>query len=98
MKLPECDRCNLYSRTNYLVCAVHPAGPSGKTCPDFESAELWEPENPEHYREQHMDEWFWHPIFTGKCPDCNHSFSRLRLPPLHWRCSVCGWEDDESDD
>ena len=50
MKIPDCNRCLLYSHNPHLVCAVHPSGPSGNTCLDFredpsaEPEELWEPE------------------------------------------------------
>jgi hypothetical protein len=48
-KLPQCHRCIFYTGTPYLVCAVHPSGPGGDSCLDFESdldeeEELWEPE------------------------------------------------------
>jgi hypothetical protein len=54
-KLPECDRCLLYARNPYLVCAVHPTGPNTNTCPDFrenpdaQPEELWEPEGASYY-------------------------------------------------
>ena len=35
-KLPCCDRCQLYARTPYLVCTVHPTGIEGDHCPDFQ--------------------------------------------------------------
>lgn len=34
-KLPECDRCLLYSHNPFLLCAVHPTGPKGDNCLDF---------------------------------------------------------------
>ena len=54
-KLPECDRCLLYSHNPHLVCAVHPEGPKGNSCLDFrpdpntEPEELWEPEGASYY-------------------------------------------------
>ena len=33
--LPECNRCQFYRRSQYLVCAVHPMGYQGDTCLDF---------------------------------------------------------------
>jgi len=54
-KIPECDRCLLYDRNPYLICAVHPTGPNTDTCPDFredpdaEPDELWEPEGATYY-------------------------------------------------
>ena len=34
-KLPLCDRCLLCAHDYHLVCAVHPYGPKGNSCPDF---------------------------------------------------------------
>lgn len=34
-KIPDCDRCLLCANDPYLVCAVHPTGPTGDTCLDF---------------------------------------------------------------
>jgi len=93
-KISDCDRCRLYSQTSYLVCAVHPYGPVGDYCQDFESADLWEPEDPANYQDQNMEEFFWHPLFTGRCPECRYKFSRNKLPPARWYCPSCGWEDD----
>ena len=49
-KIPQCDRCLLYSHSAYLVCGVHPSGIEGDRCLDFrpkpnaEEEELWGPE------------------------------------------------------
>jgi hypothetical protein len=93
-KIPDCDRCKLFSHTKYLVCAVHPAGPEGKYCRDFETAELWELEDPKNYKDYNFKDLMWHPLFTGRCPDCRHPFSRFKLPPVNWYCEECGWEDE----
>lgn|GEM_PF-444053 len=79
-KISLCDRCNYYAHTNLLVCAVHPYGPEWGVCSDFISAELWEPDDPKSYDPEMESECGWHPIFTGKCPECRTSFSRMRLP------------------
>jgi len=34
-KIPECYRCQLYSLTLHLVCAIHPSGPETDKCLDF---------------------------------------------------------------
>jgi len=94
-KISECDRCSFFSRTHFIVCAVHPSGPDHDRCHDFETAELWEPEDPAAYTEQNMEDWLWHPLFTGKCPECRHPFSRYKLPPLHWHCHMCGWDEED---
>lgn len=33
----QCRSCRFNARSPYLVCAVHPAGPEQRQCPDFES-------------------------------------------------------------
>ncbi|MEI6329236.1 MAG: hypothetical protein ACOYN8_05700 [Pseudanabaena sp.] len=73
-KIPLCDRCNFYAHTNLLVCAVHPYGAEWGHCSDFVSAELWEPDDPKSYDPAMETEYGWHPIFTGKCPECRASF------------------------
>ncbi len=90
----ECDRCSYYAHSRYVVCALHPAGPTRPHCPDFDSAELWEPEDPAIYGEW-VKEMLWHPLFTGRCPECRRPFSRFKLPPVTWQCSACGWQEDE---
>jgi len=95
-KISLCDRCNFYAHSPLLVCAVHPYGPQWGVCTDFISAELWEPEDPKSYDPAMESECGWHPIFTGKCPECRTPFSRMRLPPEQWLCKCCGWEDDLS--
>lgn len=34
-KIPDCDHCLLCAHDSYIVCAVHPTGPTGNTCLDF---------------------------------------------------------------
>jgi hypothetical protein len=54
-KLSICDRCLLYAHNSHLICAVHPAGVEGDSCPDFEPdpqaepEELWEPTGASYY-------------------------------------------------
>jgi predicted RNA-binding Zn-ribbon protein involved in translation (DUF1610 family) len=35
----------------------------------------------------------WHPMFTGKCPQCGALFDRDHTARVHWDCE-CGWMDD----
>lgn len=35
-EISDCSSCRFNAHNYYLVCAVHPAGPNGDTCPDFE--------------------------------------------------------------
>lgn len=32
----------------------------------------------------------WHPLFTGRCPECEHPIPG----PIHYDCDHCGWKDD----
>lgn len=34
----------------------------------------------------------WHPLFTGRCPDCGAQMEDPGLP--HWDCKHCGWCDE----
>ena len=43
-KIPECDRCLLYSPSPYIVCGVHPEGVEGSNCIDFRADQKKEPE------------------------------------------------------
>ncbi len=36
-KIPHCAHCLFFSRDYHLICAIHPLGPLGDTCPDFEA-------------------------------------------------------------
>ena len=35
-----------------------------------------------------------HPFFTGRCPQCGHSFDQSDSPPIYWDCEQCGWVDN----
>lgn len=35
----------------------------------------------------------WHPLFTGRCPNCERSMA-TEASRLHWDCEACGWVDD----
>ncbi|NCJ05742.1 hypothetical protein GS597_04290 [Synechococcales cyanobacterium C] len=37
-----------------------------------------------------------HPFFTGKCPQCGHSFNITNQTPIYWDCHHCDWKDDLS--
>jgi hypothetical protein len=45
-------------------------------------------------REEQLDLLDYHPIFTGRCPQCECPFPRYEKPPVHWACDQCGWVDD----
>ena len=136
-ELPECDSCLFCAAHHAVVCAVHPAGPVGGSCPDFQpdpelkgkrfvnflgllegtpvenpytldlEAEQWESEGATYYkgelilqpqqrwtREEQMELLDTHPMFTGRCPQCEMPFPRYGTPHVHWDCPHCGWKDD----
>ena len=35
-----------------------------------------------------------HPLFTGRCPECEGMISTMEPPQIHWDCQRCGWKDD----
>ncbi|MFG6105409.1 hypothetical protein U2F10_24355 [Leptothoe sp. EHU-05/26/07-4] len=36
----------------------------------------------------------WHPIFTGRCPNCEMPILQTQPPRVHWDCDRCEWMDD----
>jgi hypothetical protein len=70
-----------------------------------EPQELWEPEGAGFYdgelilqpamvrSERQLELLNWHPLFTGRCPNCETPIACTE-PPVHWDCSHCGWLDD----
>lgn len=34
-KIPECERCQYFANSPYMVCGINPCGPEGSTCEDF---------------------------------------------------------------
>ncbi len=74
----------------------------------YPDQELWEPEGASYYngelilqpqqrwtKEEQLQLLDWHPLFTGKCPQCGASFSK-DYTRVHWDCPnlECGWLDD----
>lgn len=45
-------------------------------------------------REEQADLLDWHPMFTGRCPECELPIGQTDLPQVHWDCSECGWKDE----
>ncbi len=67
----------------------------------------WEPEGASYYdgelvidpiqrwtREQKLALLDWHPMFTGRCPNCERSLMQTHPARVHWDCQECGWKDD----
>ncbi|MEP0754939.1 hypothetical protein NDA03_22235 [Trichocoleus sp. Lan] len=75
--------------------------------PNAEPEELWEPEGASYYNGELMKQpkprWTplqqlemldYHPMFTGRCPQCEMPFDMKKTPPVHWDCPHCRWVDD----
>lgn len=45
-------------------------------------------------REEQLEILDPHPMFTGKCPQCEYTFDRDYTARVHWDCPECGWMDD----
>ena len=35
-----------------------------------------------------------HPLFTGRCPNCEIPMQETEPPRVHWDCTRCDWVDD----
>lgn len=70
-------------------------------------AEEWEPDGASYYNgeliltpEQQLtlDQRFalldWHPLFTGRCPECERAIAPTVPPQVHLDCPHCHWKDD----
>lgn len=91
-----------------MVCGVNPCGPTGDECPDFDAvaprgepfgggyyAGDWIPQQPAQITdEQRLALLDWHPLFTGRCPNCEILIRQTKPPRMHWDCDECGWMDD----
>ena len=44
--------------------------------------------------EQRLELLGWHPIFTGRCPNCEYPIRQTEPARVHWDCLECGWKDD----
>ncbi|MEH1945312.1 MAG: hypothetical protein V7L01_34570 [Nostoc sp.] len=77
--------------------------------PNAKAEELWQPEGASYYnselilqpqqrwtQQQKLELLDWHPMFTGRCPQCSAEFDRDWSARVHWDCQnpECGWMDD----
>lgn len=69
--------------------------------------EWWEPEGASYYgdelvinpvqrwtREQQIALLDYHPMFTGRCPNCERTMLHTHPALVHWDCEHCEWKDD----
>lgn len=45
-------------------------------------------------REEQLEMLDWHPLFTGRCPQCGAAMEQDYRALVHWDCPACGWLDD----
>jgi hypothetical protein len=75
--------------------------------PDAPTKELWEPVGASYYngelilqpetrltQAEQLRLLDWHPVFTGRCPECEMPIIQTYPPRVHWDCLACGWRDD----
>ena len=72
-----------------------------------EPEELWNPVGSSYYNGelivqpaqiwsqlQQLELLDWHPLFTGRCPECERAIVQVVPHQVHWDCAACGWMDD----
>jgi len=92
---------------------MHAQCPDFELDTSLPAGEWWEPEGASYYggelviepiqhwtRGQKIALLDWHPMFTGRCPDCERTLRGAELPLMqthparvYWDCQ-CGWRDD----
>ena len=108
-KTDECYRCQRFSGycgSQYLVCGIHPSGPTETPCPDFAKVtEQYEPLGgayyngelilqPTHYLSTagRLEILETHPFFTAICPECKAAIRGEGI--VHYDCESCGFKDE----
>jgi hypothetical protein len=101
---PSCDRClDFREDDTALRCWSEFLGLDWSRPED----ELWQPASPPEYAgefvlqfqrrltlEEQVHLLDTHPLFTGRCPDCDYAYPQDAPPPVQWRCPQCGWQED----
>ncbi|MGG6269096.1 hypothetical protein ACQ4M3_25490 [Leptolyngbya sp. AN03gr2] len=60
----------------------------------YYAGELIETPNPHWTKEQQIELLNWHPMSTGRCPNCERSLQQTHPVRVHSSCEHCGWKDD----
>jgi hypothetical protein len=75
--------------------------------PNLEPEELWQPVGASYYNgelvlqprqlsdEERLEMLDWHPLFTGRCPNCEMPISPEPVR-RYYDCSKCGWLDNSA--
>jgi hypothetical protein len=98
----RCQRFSGYLGTEFLVCGIHPSGPSETPCPDFaEVTEQFEPLgayyagrliSQPHFltTSERLEILDMHPFFTSICPTCGAGLA----DDGQMHCDRCGWRKE----
>ncbi len=85
---------------------IAPQGEQLGTAQPSEAEEQWQPEGAAYYngdlvlqpRQRTLTAQLGlldtHPLFTGRCPNCEIPLLPTHPVQVHWDCSNCGWIDD----
>lgn len=74
---------------------------------DWVAEEEWQPERASYYsgkliinpvqqftRQQQLELLDHHPMFTGRCPECEQTIAVTDPPQSHWDCCFCSWQSE----
>ena len=91
-------------------CTDFSPAPAAVTVPDDPLAwysDQWHPEGASYYgdelilepvqgrsQDEQMELLDTHPLFTGRCPNCERPLIQTDPPRVHWDCEYCSWPDD----
>ena len=91
-------------------CTDFSPAPAAVTVPDDPLAwysDQWHPEGASYYgdelilepvqgrsQDEQMELLDTHPLFTGRCPNCEMPLLQTDPPRVHWDCEYCNWPDD----
>jgi hypothetical protein len=88
-------------------CPDYRSGTSTAQDQPLDWFEPWQPENASYYGDelvlspvnrltmrQRLELLNTHPLFTGRCPNCEQTLHQTDPLRIHWDCQHCGWTDD----
>jgi hypothetical protein len=97
----EGDRCQTYAPNS------NPVPPEDDPLNFYAPLEQWRPLGAAYYGgeliydpvkqlmdAQRLELLDTHPMFTGRCPECEMPLLQTDPPRVHWDCEYCGWKDD----
>ena len=98
---PETDICPDYSELDFQTTEEEDPDPMGWFSDDWQPAlpgtylgkTIAEP-NTDLSTEDQLALLDWHPIFTGRCPECEMPILPTDPPRIYWDCEHCDWRYD----